>query len=227
MQVNKAHLTNMGRLNEAFFLVPRALCNSLHEWDSNVEHLLSDIGETFRTDTVRKPSHFIGNIFVITSDSKFLLIDGKRRLVATILILCALRDLMSEQTMLPQHVFRLRAIESWIAAKDQATNAMRPRVELEDKQSNDLLLEIIQGKTGQVSAQASSSYLRKTYERIKEDLKMRLGDTAEALADFSNHVLTKTDLIVVELLHEPVQDHQLFKTLNQTGNKLSRELLAK
>src|SRR5690606_27298665 len=115
--------------------------------DDQVEQFLADIANEFDPDANDQSSYFIGSIIIVKNGSKFDVIDGQQRLTTIVLTMCALRDLLRGQTLVPLQQEYLKTIETWLYSFDMKSREVQVRLELQYEESKDFLLQLILGKT--------------------------------------------------------------------------------
>ena len=222
----KAQVHTIEKLKDYFFLVPDYQREYVWKADDQVEQFLADIANEFDPNPKYQSSYFIGSIILVKNGSKHDVIDGQQRLTTTVLTMCALRDLLKQQTLAdPFHQQLLSTINEWLHKFDVASRQVQVRLELQYEESKDFLSNLIQGRTSDYDT-PSIKKMRSAYSRITAHIGQYLNNSVEELAEYASYFLTKIELVVIES-ENLGSALKIFETINQRGAGLNAMDLVK
>ncbi|OLO39334.1 hypothetical protein BTR23_09840 [Alkalihalophilus pseudofirmus] len=188
-----------------------------------VNRLLEDIleakGDFPRTD---EGDYFIGSIVVCESKmqnegSVLEVIDGQQRLTTMIVILCAIRDRITDINQQAD----ISAINSFIlnSSFDYMGNAVeKMKLSLQYEESDGILEKL--GKRKDVSNVSTNSKsvnnIINAYQYTKEFLAQNYGDEEKAVREFFGYLINKVKVIRVQTI-SVAQALKIFETINDRG----------
>ena len=207
---------NIAEVFQAFYAVPDYQREFV--WQSEqVEQLLTDVvGELTDDATVDVPEYFIGSIVVCPrDDGVFDLIDGQQRMTTLFLILCAIRDRITEWNAKPSG-----ALDSQIAAEAvdvSGRSKFRYRLDLQYEDSEDIILCIAEGKNNRTQSVKTRSVtnIQNAYDVALQFFKREFKDV-KSLLSFYGYLTNKVRLIRIQT-EDVAKALKVFETINDRG----------
>jgi uncharacterized protein with ParB-like and HNH nuclease domain len=202
---------------QAFYAVPDYQREYVWETEQ-VEQLLGDINaELAGNDPATAPEYFIGSIVVCpAADSVLELIDGQQRMTTLFLLLCAIRDRLSELGERPSD-----ALSHQIAATSvDATGRehFRYRLNLQYEHSGRILERVaekaLDGPEGETTR--SIANIRNAYKATLDFLKQEFAGDPQALRTFYGYLINKVKLIRIQT-EDVAKALKIFEIINDRG----------
>jgi hypothetical protein len=190
-------------------------------WESKqVERLLQDVHDEFydeEKNIINGPEYFLGSIVVCRSDDGLLsLIDGQQRMTTIYLILCAIRDLLSDMNE------KNSSLDSQIAfasTNEYGEEVHRHRVVLQYDDSKGILKRIVD-EPDQIKnidfTTTSVQRIRSAYEDIIEFLRINCDSDPKKLKRFYATFTKKVKLIRI-ITPSLTNALKVFETINDRG----------
>lgn len=202
---------------QAFYAVPDY--QREYVWQSEqVEQLLNDINaEMASTNTTTAPEYFIGSIVVCPTDDGVLeLIDGQQRMTTLFLVLCAIRDRITDLGEKPPG-----ALGSQIAATSTDAAGLdhfRYRLDLQYEDSGDILKHIAEGCPDAPDSHLTRSIanIRNAYYATLGFLKHEFAGDAQGSRRFYGYLTNKVKLIRIQT-EDVAKALKIFETINDRG----------
>ena len=202
---------------QAFYAVPNYQREYVWETEQ-VEQLLTDINaELASNDPAEAPEYFIGSIVVCLSGESVLeLIDGQQRMTTLFLILCAIRDRITELGEQPPGALgsQIAATSTDAAGRDH----FRYRLDLQYEDSGDILVRIADGRLDELDGARTRSIanIRNGYEVALGFLVREFGNDVAALRSFYGYLINKVKLIRIQTKNV-AKALKIFETINDRG----------
>lgn len=209
-----------------FFVVPDYQREYVWKKEDQVEQFLQDIDSAYnaRTNNTKDNSYFIGSIIITKNKYQHDVIDGQQRLTTIVIMLCAFRDLLEDQSLDTEADKILAKIKRWLSELDLTSRTDMFRLELQYEESKDYLNNLISGESDNKNIRKSTDSIKKMHAahgHIKKYLDDNyLKDGTDALINFALYFLTKIDMVVIE--SKSLGDAlTIFETINQRGARLT------
>ena len=222
----EAQVHNITKLKDYFFLVPDYQREYVWKVDDQAEQFLADIEGEYEPDASSQSNYFIGSIIIVKNAGKYDVIDGQQRLTTIVLTMCALRDLLKNQTLSDKQKQYFKTIEEWLSNFDIETDKTQVRLELQYEESKDFLSKLIEGQSYQDQATTSITKMQLAFEHIKSRLAQYLKTSVDDLTKFAHYFLTKIDLVLIQS-EDLSSALKIFETINQRGAGLNAMDLVK
>lgn len=222
----EANVKSIEKLKDFYFVVPDYQREYVWEADDQVEQFLFDIDSEYDPEVRTAPSYFIGSIIIVERDGQFDVIDGQQRLTTVVISLCALRDLLKQNTLSEKQSRYFDIVKQWLMDFDIHSDTTRVRLELQYDESRDFLAQLIHGEPYVGEDTASIKRMRDAYELIRSHFQKVLDVSLDALISYVGYVLTRIELVVIqsENLGSALK---IFETINQRGAGLNAMDLVK
>ncbi|WP_333836421.1 DUF262 domain-containing protein [Novosphingobium sp.] len=183
-----------------------------------VEQFLQDIfGEFEQATKDDAPEYFIGTIVVCADKDGVLdLIDGQQRTTTSFLTLCALRDALAALGAETPATLSDQISSSSTDWQGDTVNRMRLDLQYEDAQG--VMAEYGEGKGYDARKDGTRSIrnLANAYAAIREFLKDKFGDDAQAVRRFHGYFTNKVKLIRIQT-PDVSRALKIFETINDRG----------
>jgi len=204
----------------AFYVVPDYQRD--YVWESEqVEQLLTDVSaELGSTNPEDAAEYFIGSIVVCPrADGTLELIDGQQRMTTLFTIVCAIRDRLAALNQPPSEAHR-----ALIAATDvdvRGETKYRYRLDLQYKDSGDVLVQIAERKPIAITSQSTRSVVNicGAYSTALSFLVQTYGEDAMRLREFFGYLINRVKLIRVQT-ENVAKALKIFETINDRGKGL-------
>ena len=217
--INSEDLT-ITKLFEDYYVVPNFQREYVWE-EEQVEQLLSDIYSEFGAGSDSNESeYFIGSIVVCRNDDAhpFDLIDGQQRVTTLYLILCAIRDHLTD--VAPEEAIDVLPRQIAQSAVDRkGNNIFRYRVELQYEDSGGVLEDIAKtdgDHSGIEPGTRSIKNILTAYKVIRLFLTQEFGTDPAALRRFYAYLAWQVKLIRVST-ESIAHALKVFETINDRG----------
>ena len=217
MQTIDSQDLSLRELFNDFYVVPSY--QREYVWDTRqVERLLQDINTEYSfNDRSADSEYFIGSTVVCAGqDGSFELIDGQQRLTTAFLVLCAIRDHLSEigATEIDELAGRIAASSVDL----QGNNVYKYRIALQYEDSHDVLERI--GKRDDVDnisgLTRSVANILNAYQVIRAFLRNEFADGEEEIRAFYAYLTMSVKLIRVKTI-SVAHALKVFETINDRG----------
>ena len=171
MQTIESDDLSLGKLFSDFYVVPSYQREYVWDAEKQVDRLLQDISAEYSSNNHGIDSeYFIGSTVVCSSeDGTFEVIDGQQRMTTAFLVLCAIRDYLTE--LEAPEIDELNQIIASATVNRKGEDEYRYRVALQYEDSHDILERI--GKQEKDIGNASKT--TRSIENIIEAYKAVLG----------------------------------------------------
>ena len=185
--------------------------------ENEVELFLSDIHKEFDLHSEISPTeYFIGTIITCSnSQGSFDVIDGQQRLSTIFLIICAIRDVLSE---LESASDELSGLISQVSKDSLGRQLKRNRLELQYTDAGNVLETIVQSSTVNEEnlTTRSTQNLYRCYRTVREFIDTNFGDDAVEIGKFEGYFLSCVKLIRVTTPNLK-KALTIFATINDRG----------
>ena len=131
----KAAVKSIEKLEDYFFLVPDYQREYVWKPNDQVEQFILDIDYEFTPEQKDQNSYFLGSIILVENKGKYDVIDGQQRLTTIILALCAIRDLLTTNTLDQKEERYLKKVKELLSNFDMETDEEQIRLELQYEES--------------------------------------------------------------------------------------------
>jgi uncharacterized protein with ParB-like and HNH nuclease domain len=222
----EANVKSIEKLKDFYFVVPDYQREYVWEADDQVEQFLFDIDSEYDPKVKTAPSYFIGSIIIVERDGQFDVIDGQQRLTTIVISLCALRDLLKQNSLSEKQIRYFDIVKQWLMDFDIDSDTTRVRMELQYDESRDFLSRLIHGESYVGEDTASIKRMQGAYDRIRSHFQQVLDESLEALVSYVRYVLTRIELVVIES-ENLGSALKIFETINQRGAGLNAMDLVK
>lgn len=212
---------SIGALFKDFYSVPDF--QREYVWQrEEVEKMLQDLYDEFYNEdghVLPGSEYFLGSIVSCKAeDGTFQLIDGQQRMTTIYLILCAIRDMLSNSSDQPSKVLDSQIAD---AATDPRTfeEVERYRVTLQYEDSEGILDKIASKSDDAIAAATSTASVRNilsAYQDIREFLGTNLDTDPKRLREFHGVLTTRVKLIRI-ITPTIANALKVFETINDRG----------
>lgn len=219
MQTIDSRDISLDELFNDFYVVPSYQREYI--WGTpQVERLLQDIYTEFSsTEREADSEYFIGSTVVCNSqEGTFELIDGQQRMTTAFLVLCAIRDHLSEIGASP-----IESLQNRIAASNvdnRGNDVYRYRVALQYEDSHDILETIAKEKNPDLDSVRESTRsianILNAYRVIRSFLQSEFAGDEKAVRAFYAYFTKSVKLIRVKTI-SVAHALKVFETINDRG----------
>lgn len=207
MRATETNVLNfIGGLDKVFIIPP---FQRNYEWNfEQCDELFVDIINAYKN----KKTHYLGNIVYYVgknngaSYNEYILVDGQQRVTTILLLLCALRDSISEQNI-------IESVNKRYLINDTADNRFRIRLK-QTAYDSEIFMAIIDGRP----LEADNNNVAKNYYHFK-----KLISKSDVNARDIYETIPKLEVVDVNLqIEDDLSAVQtIFEKINSTGKKLT------
>lgn len=224
-----ADVKNISKLEDYFFVVPDYQREYVWKPDDQIEQFIADIDNEFDDSAKEQSSYFIGSIILVKNkEGKYDVIDGQQRLTTIVLMLTALRDILSplEGTMDSKGKQWYKRLDELLSRFDLESEEIQLRLELQYKDSKSYLEKLITKEKFTEEKTSSIEKMEQAYDRLSQYARIMLADSQGKLLKFLKYFITKIEIVVIE--SENLSSAlKIFETINQRGSGLNAMDLVK
>jgi hypothetical protein len=222
MKLN-AETKTIEELNEHFFVVPDYQREYVWDADKNVAVFLDDIYREFNPNIQNQTNYFIGSVIIVKRpDGLFDVIDGQQRLTTIIIMLCAIRDILSSSDATADEDVSetkrelLNLIKELLYKYSLKQGKKMPRLVLQYEESKDYLLKLMEGKPYIEGDTGSIKRMKDAYKTISNFSTTIYKDNENAFLKFVQYFLGNVQIVTIE------PDNigsalKIFETINERG----------
>lgn len=151
-------LKTVGELFSDFYVVPEYQREYVWEANKQVQQMLTDLADNYDVDITKQKPYFLGSIVVCGEDDNlFEVIDGQQRMTTLYILLCAIRDRLAA---IHSRSDTLQSCLKGTTSDDKGEDVPRFRLELQYKDSIDVLVQIAEGESLPDEAQNMSASVK-------------------------------------------------------------------